>query len=179
MIKNKSVFGIYLTRGDVECAVTAFKDEGFLNSDISILQPEGKGSQDLVADKSTMAPEGVAVGAGSGAALGGALGWLIGVGALVLPGIGPVIAAGPLVALLAGIGVGGALGGFVGSLIGVGISESDAQKYEQKIVKGGTLVAVHCESAVDVHHAKRIMETSGAHDVAATGEVSSAPQAAA
>jgi hypothetical protein len=140
MAKNKSVFGIYLTRSDVESAVTAFKDAGFSSSDISVLLPENLGFKDLVTDKSTKAPEGAAVGAGSGAAIGGALGWLVGAGALAIPGIGPVIAAGPIVAALAGIGVGGALGGFAGVLIGVGIPEYEAKRYEGRILKGGILV---------------------------------------
>jgi hypothetical protein len=170
MAKNKSVFGAYGTRGNVESAVTAFKDTGFSNSDISVLLPDNDGAKDLVTENATKAPEGAAVGAGSGAAVGGALGWLVGVGALAIPGVGPVIAAGPIVAALAGIGVGGALGGFAGSLIGVGIPESEAKKYEGRLQKGGILVAVHCATADQIRRAKRIMEATGAEDVASSGE---------
>ena len=137
MAKNQSVFGIYLTRSDVESAVSAFKDAGFPNSDISVLLPDSvESSKEPVAENTTKAPEAAAVGGSSGAAVGGALGWLVGVGALAIPGIGPVIAAGPIVAALAGIGVGGALGAFAGSLIGIGISESEASRYEGRGKKG-------------------------------------------
>jgi hypothetical protein len=179
MAKNKSVFGIYLTRSDVESAVTAFKDAGFSSSDVSVLLPENLGSNELVTDKSTKAPEGAAVGAGSGAAIGGALGWLVGAGALAIPGIGPVIAAGPLVAALAGIGVGGALGGFAGVLIGVGIPEYKAKRYEGRILKGGILVAVHCETSEEIRRAKGIMEVTGAEDIASSGEASAGKKSAA
>jgi hypothetical protein len=179
MAKNKSVFGIYLTRRDVETAVTALRDVGFPNSDVSVLLPENLDSKDLVTEKGTKAPEGAAVGAGSGAAVGGALGWLVGVGALAIPGIGPVLAAGPLVAALAGIGVGGALGGFCGVLIGVGIPEDEAKRYEGRLLKGGILVAVHCETSEEIKRAKGIMEVTGAEDIASSREVSADSQSAA
>jgi hypothetical protein len=170
MAKNKSVFGIYLTRSDVGSAVTAFKNAGFSTSDISVLLPETAGSKELVTDNSTKAPEGAAVGVGSGAAVGGALGWLVGVGALAIPGIGPVVAVGPLVSVLAGIGVGGALGGFAGCLIGVGIPENEAKRYEGRLKKGGILVAIHCETSTEIKRANGIMEVTGAEDIAASGE---------
>jgi hypothetical protein len=170
MAKSKSVSGIYLNRSDVESAVTAFKESGFSSSDISVLLPDTSSSEP-VAESSTKAPEGAAVGVGSGAALGGALGWLVGVGALAIPGIGPVIAAGPIVAALAGIGVGGALGGFAGCLIGVGISECEAGRYEGRLLKGGILVAIHCETSDEIKRAKEIMERARAEDVASSEEV--------
>ena len=117
------------------------------------------------------APAGAAYGAGSGAAVGGALGWLVGVGALAIPGIGPIVAAGPLLAALAGVGVGGALGGFTGVLIGAGIPEDEAKKYEGRLLKGGILVAVHCETTEEISRAKGIMEVTGAQDIASSGEV--------
>jgi hypothetical protein len=178
MAKNKSVFGIYLTRSDVETAVTALKDVGFSTSDISVLLPENLGSRELVTEKGTKAPEGATIGAGSGAAVGGALGWLVGLGALAIPGIGPVIAAGPLVAALAGIGVGGALGGFAGALVGVGIPEYEAKRYEGRLLKGGILLAVHCETSEEINRAKRIMEVSGGEDIASAGEASADRNAA-
>jgi hypothetical protein len=172
MAKNRSVFGIYLTRSEVESAVSALRDAGFSSSDISVLLPENLGSKELVTDKGTKAPEGAAVGVGSGAAVGGALGWLVGVGALAIPGIGPVIAAGPIVATLAGIGVGSALGGFAGVLIGVGIPEYEAKRYEGRILKGGILLAVHCETPEQIKRAKGIMEITGAEDVASSAGAS-------
>jgi len=170
MARNKSVFGIYLKRSDMDSAVAALRDAGFSTSDISVLLPEDVGSGNLVTEKATKAPEGAAYGAGSGAAVGGALGWLVGVGALAIPGIGPIVAAGPLLAALAGIGVGGALGGFTGVLIGAGIPEDEAKKYEGRLMKGGILVAVHCETSEEIDRAKSIMEVTGAEDIASSGE---------
>src|ERR1039458_7996451 len=171
MAKNKSVFGIYSTRSEVESAVNALKDAGFSNSDVSVLLPENIGSKELVTKElitkqSTKGPEGAAFGAGSGAAVGGALGWLVGVGALAIPGIGPVIAAGPLVAALAGIGIGGALGGFAGSLVGMGIPEQDARALYGERVKGGVLVVVHCQAEDESQRAQHALRASGAQDIA-------------
>ncbi|MDQ1388153.1 MAG: hypothetical protein QOF56_1607 [Acidobacteriaceae bacterium] len=163
MAKSKSVSGIYLTRTDVESAVIAFKGAGFSSSDISMLLPDS--SKELVTENNTQAPEAAAVGVGSGAAVGGAVGWLVGAGALAIPGIGPVIAAGPIVAAFAGIGVGCALGGFAGCLIGVGISEPEPGRYEGRLSKGGILVAVHCETAGEVNRVKEIMENTRAEDI--------------
>lgn len=177
MAKSKSVSGIYLTRSAVESAAIAFKNAGFSSSDISVLLPDTSGNE-LVSENSTKAPEGAAVGVGSGAAVGGALGWLVGAGALAIPGIGPVIAAGPIVAAIAGVGVGCALGGFAGSLIGVGISESQASKYEGRLLKGGILVAVHCETSGEMRRARQILEGTRAEDIASSEDPSNATQAA-
>ena len=174
MLKNKSVFGMYLSSREAESAVNAFGTAGFTASDISVLRREKfESGEEPATDNSTKVPEGAAVGAGSGAAVGGALGWLLGVGALVIPGIGPVLAAGPIVAVLAGIGIGGAIGGFAGSLVGVGISEQEAKVYEGGLKKGGVLVAAHCESSDQIKRAENIMKRTGAKDVAASGELKS------
>src|SRR6266481_1192580 len=119
--KNTAVFGIYRDQTGVENAVDALKAAGFRNTDISVLFPENQGTKDFAHEKNSKAPEGVTAGASSGAVLGGTLGWLVGIGALAIPGLGPFIAAGPVVAALAGIGAGGAVGGFAGALIGLGI----------------------------------------------------------
>lgn len=168
MTKNTSVFGAYPSRNDLEFAVTAFKDAGFSNSDISVLSPDKSDKEKELVATATKAPEGTAVGVGSGAALGGAMGWLVGLGALAIPGIGPVIAAGPIVAALAGVGVGGALGGFAGCLIGVGISEPEAEKYHGRLLKGETLLAVHCDTADETRRAKELMRNTGGEDVASS-----------
>ena len=120
MSKNTAVFGIYPTQGSVESSVDALKTAGFRNTDISVLFPENVGSKDFAVKKGTKAPEGASTGAGTGAVLGGGLGWLVGIGALAIPGLGPFIAAGPIVAAIAGAGVGGAVGGITGALIGMG-----------------------------------------------------------
>jgi hypothetical protein len=172
MSKNKSVFGIYGTRPGVENAVSAFKEGGFSNSDISVLLPENLGSKEIATDKSSKAPEGATAGASSGAVIGGALGWLAGIGALAIPGVGPFIAAGPIVAALAGLGVGGAVGGFTGALVGLGIPEYEAKRYEGHIKKGGILVSVHCDTSGEITRAKEIMESTGAEDISSTTESS-------
>jgi len=170
MAINKSVFGVYLSRNHVGTVVNALRDAGFARSHVSVLLPENLGSKELVAEKETQAPNVAAVSAGSCAALGGVLGWLVGIGALVIPGIGPVVAAGPIVGTLAGLGVGGALGGFVGALVGVGIPEHQATKYEGRLSEGGILIAVHCEKAEEIERAKLILATTGADDIACTDE---------
>ncbi len=130
MAKNKSVLGIYSNRNSVENAIGSFRDAGFARTDISVLLPENLGPKELATQKETKAPEGATAGAGSGAVIGGTLGWLVGIGALAIPGLGPFIAAGPIMAALAGIGVGGAVGGFAGVLVGLGIPEYEAKSYE-------------------------------------------------
>jgi len=172
MSKDKSVLGIYATRTGVENAVTAFKDGGFSNSDISVLLPENLGSKEIATDKATKAPEGATTGGTTGAVIGGALGWLVGIGALAIPGVGPFIAAGPIMAALAGVGVGGAVGGVTGALVGLGIPEYEAKRYEGRIQKGGILVSVHCDTSDEISRAKKIMENTGAEDISSTSESS-------
>jgi hypothetical protein len=170
--KNTAVFGIYTTRRSAENGVEALKLEGFRNTDISVLLPENEGTKDFAHEKQTKAPEGAAAGAGTGAVLGGTLGWLTGVGALAIPGLGPFIAAGPIMAALAGMGVGGALGGVTGALVGMGIPEYEAKRYEGRIKDGGILLSVHCDDSTWVKRAKSILERTGANDISSTGEAS-------
>jgi hypothetical protein len=168
--KNTAAFGIYQTHADVEYAVDLLKAEGFRNTDVSVLFPENQGSKDFAVQKNTKAPEGTATGATTGAVAGGALGWLAGIGALAIPGVGPLIAAGPIVAALTGVGVGGAIGGIAGALIGMGIPEYEAKRYEGRIKDGGILLSVHCDDSNWTRKAKNILERTGATDVASTGE---------
>src|SRR5438128_3700927 len=168
--KNTAVFGIYSNRTSVESAVDALKTAEFRNSDISVLFPENTGTKDFAHEKNTKAPEGATTGAGTGAVVGGALGWLAGIGALAIPGLGPFIAAGPIVAALAGAGAGGAVGGVVGALVGLGIPEYEAKRYEGRIKSGGMLLSVHCDDSEWTGKAKRILEERGAEDVSSTGE---------
>jgi Alternative complex III, ActD subunit len=170
--KNTSVFGIYQDRLTVDYAVDMLRSEGFRNTDISVLFPYNEGSKDFAAEKNTKAPEGTAAGAGTGAVVGGTLGWLAGIGALAIPGVGPFIAAGPIMAALAGVGVGGAIGGITGALVGMGIPEYEAKRYEGRIKDGGILLSVHSDSSEWTKKAKDILERSGAQDVASAGEAS-------
>jgi hypothetical protein len=172
MAKNKSVFGIYSSRSGVENAVTALKDSGFQHSDVSVLLPENLGNREIATEKNSKAPEGATTGAGSGAIIGGTLGWLVGIGALAIPGLGPFIAAGPIMAALAGMGVGGAVGGVTGALVGMGIPEFEAKRYEGRLQKGGILVSVHCDTSEEVKRAKDILQRTGAEDISSAGEAS-------
>ena len=171
--KNTAAFGIYTTRAGVENAVDTLKDEGFRYTDVSVLFPYNEGSKDFAHEKNTKAPEGAATGAGTGAVVGGALGWLVGIGALAIPGLGPFIAAGPIMAALAGAGVGGALGGVAGALVGMGIPEYEAKRYEGRVKDGGILLSVHCDDSSWTKKAKKILERTGAEDVSSTGEAAS------
>src|SRR5882757_2894121 len=170
MGKNTAVFGIYRDQMSVERAVDELRQQGFRNTDISVLFPENQGTKDFAHEKNTKAPEGAATGAASGAVVGGGLGWLAGIGALAIPGLGPFIAAGPIVAALAGMGVGGAVGGLVGALVGMGIPEYEAKRYDGRIRQGGILVSVHCDNSEWVGRAKDILKQSGATDIASAGE---------
>src|SRR5499425_3105102 len=172
MAKNIAVFGIYPTYGAVDGAVESLRASGFRNTDISVLFPENVGTKDFAHEKGTKAPEGAATGAGTGAVIGGVLGWLAGIGAIAIPGVGPFIAAGPIMGALAGVGVGGAVGGLTGSLVGVGIPEYEAKRYEGRLKKGGILVSVHCDNSEWTRRAKNILERTGAEDVSSTGESS-------
>ena len=171
--KNTAVFGIYPNRTSVDSALDALKAAGFRNTDISVLFPEKTGTKDFAHEKSTKAPEGATTGAGTGAVLGGGLGWLAGIGALAIPGLGPFIAAGPIMAALAGAGVGGAVGGLTGALIGMGIPEYEAKRYEGRVKDGGILLSVHSDDSQWTKKAKEILERTGAQDVSSTGEASS------
>ena len=168
--KNTAVFGIYRTYGAVDGAVEALRTSGFRNTDISVLFPENVGTKDFAHEKGTKAPEGAATGGTTGAILGGALGWLAGIGALAIPGLGPFVAAGPIMAALAGAGAGGVVGGITGALIGLGIPEYEAKRYEGRVKKGGILLSVHSDNSEWVERARKILEQTGAEDIASTGE---------
>ena len=170
MATNTAVYGLYGDRPGVEEAVESLKQTGFRNTDISVLLPQNTGTKDFALENHTKAPEGAITGAGSGAILGGALGWLAGIGMLAIPGLGPFIAAGPIMSLLAGFGVGGAVGSVVGALIGMGLPEYEAKRFEGRIKHGGILLSVHCDDADWVKTAKLVLTNTGASDVAAASE---------
>jgi hypothetical protein len=168
--KNTAVFGIYNGYADAERAVAALQAAGFRSTDISVLFPENEGTKDFAHEKGTKAPEGAATGAGTGAAVGATMGWLAGIGALAIPGLGPFIAAGPIMAALAGAGVGGAVGGLTGALIGMGIPEYEAKRYEGRVKNGGILLSVHSDSSEWTSRAKTILEQTGAQDISSASE---------
>lgn len=148
------------------------KSAGFRSTDVSVLMPENLGSKDFLHKKETKAPEGATTGVVSGAVIGGTLGWLVGIGALAIPGLGPFIAAGPIMGLLAGVGAGGAVGGVAGALIGMGVPEYEAKRYEGRVKSGGILLSVHCDNSDWTKRAKKILEETGAEDIAESGEAS-------
>jgi hypothetical protein len=172
MAKNTAVFGIYSSRADAQSAVMALQNAGYRPTDISMLAAENVGNKDLAIQRNSKGPEGAATGAVSGAVVGGTLGWLVGTGALAIPGLGPFIAAGPIMAALAGLGAGGAVGGIGGALVGLGIPEYEAKRYEGRIRDGGVLLSIHCDSSEWTSRAKKMMQVTGAQYISSTSEAS-------
>ena len=170
--KNKAVFGIYPSTTAAESAVDRLVTEGFSNEDVSVLMSDVNSTKEFAHEKATKAPEGTAVGVTAGGVLGGTLGLLAGIGALAIPGVGPFIAAGPIMGALAGLGVGGAVGGLVGALVGMGIPEYEAKRYEGRVKDGGILLSVHCDTSQEISRAKDILKETGADGIASSGEES-------
>jgi hypothetical protein len=171
MATDYVAYGIYPDRVSFDGALEALRAAEFRNSDISVILPDrDRTTRDFAAEIHSKAPEGAATGAGAGAAIGGVLGWLVGVGALAIPGVGPLVAAGPIVAALAGAGAAGATGGLVGGLIGAGIPEVEAKRYAGRIRDGGYLISVHCDDRNWAKRAEEILEATGGRDVVKTSE---------
>jgi hypothetical protein len=170
--KNTAVFGIYRTLGQAEETVNRLVAAGFSNDDISVLLPDNESTRNFAHKKDTKAPEGTATGVTAGGAIGGTLGLLAGIGALAIPGVGPLIAAGPIMGALAGLGVGGAVGGLIGALVGMGIPEYEAKRYEGRVKEGGILLSAHCDTSEEIDRAKEILKQTGAEDIASSGEAS-------
>jgi hypothetical protein len=170
--KKTAVFGIYQTINQAEQSVDRLLAAGFSNDDISVLFPDNQGSKDFAHEKNTKAPEGTTTGVTTGGVIGGTLGLLAGIGALAIPGIGPFIAAGPIMGALAGLGVGGAVGGLIGALVGMGIPEYEAKRYEGRIKEGGILLSVHCDTSDEITRAKDLLKHTGAQDISSSGEAS-------
>jgi len=171
-MSKKSVFCITISLGQAELVVDQLKAANFSNNDISVLFPDKDTSRDFAHEKNTKAPEGVAAGASTGDVIGGALGWIVGIGALAIPGVGPFIAAGPIMAALSGAAIGAATGGIAGGLIGLGIPELEAKRYEGKVKAGNLLLSVHTENSKEIDRAKEIFTKAGAQDICTTGEAS-------
>ncbi len=168
--KNTAVFGIYKTAAQAESAVDRLLAAGFSNNDISVLLPDSQSSKDFAHQKNTKAPEGTTTGVTAGGAIGGTLGLLAGIGALAIPGLGPFIAAGPIMGALAGLGVGGTVGGIIGALVGMGIPEYEAKRYEGRLKEGGVLLSVHCETSDEISRAEDLLKQTGAEDISSAGE---------
>src|SRR5580698_1402717 len=168
--KHVAVFGIYKTPATAEAAVDHLLSVGFANEAISVLLPDDESTRAFAHQKSTKAPEGTTAGVTTGGVVGGTLGLLAGIGALAIPGVGPLIAAGPIMAALAGLGVGGAIGGLLGALVGMGIPEYEAKRYEGRIKEGGVLLSVHCDTSDEIRRAKDLLKRTGAEDISSSGE---------
>jgi len=170
--KNTAVFGIYSSVEQAERAVDTLTRDGFSNADVSVLLPDHQGSRDFAHEKNTKAPEGTTTGVAAGGTIGGTLGLLAGIGALAIPGLGPFIAAGPIMGALAGLGVGGAVGGLVGALVGMGVPEYEAKRYEGRVKDGGVLLSVHCDTSDEITRAKDVLKRTAAEDISSSGEES-------
>jgi len=168
--KNTAAFGIYKSRSEAENAVDTLQQAGFRSDDVSVLMPDQQSSEEFAHEKNTKAPEGTTTGGIVGGAVGGTLGLLAGIGALAIPGLGPFIAAGPIMGALGGLGAGGAIGGLVGALVGMGMPEYEAKRYEGRVKDGGILLSVHCDDSEWTGRAKGILEQTGATDVSSAGE---------
>jgi len=169
-MSKTSVFCIATTESQAISIVDRLKTSGFSSNDISVLFPDKTGTKDFAHEQHTKAPEGATTGGVTGGVLGGALGWLVGIGALAIPGVGPFIAAGPIMAALGGAAVGGTVGGITGALIGLGIPEYEAKRYEGKLKEGNILISVHSENGDEARKAKEIFQQAGAKDISSTGE---------
>jgi hypothetical protein len=169
---STAVFCIAKSRTQAEQIVNDLKAAGFSNNDVSALFPDKESSRDFAHTQHTKAPEGATAGAATGGALGGGLGWLVGIGALAIPGVGPLIAAGPILAALSGAAAGAAVGGLAGGLVGYGIPEYEAKRYEGKIRDGNILLSVHTENGDERSKAKEIFKHNKAEDIASSGESS-------
>lgn len=168
---SKAVICIANTQAQAENIVQSLSEAGIATSDVSVLFPDTTGSRDFAHEHNTKAPEGTAIGASAGGVAGGVLGLLAGIGALAIPGVGPFIAAGPIMAALSGAAVGATIGGIAGALIGMGIPEFEAKQYEAKIKAGNILISVHTRDGDDVSRVKDIMKAADAEDITSTGEV--------
>jgi hypothetical protein len=171
-MSKKSVFCIATSRDQANQIVDQLKTANFSNNDISALFADKHSSHDFAHEKNTKAPEGAVTGAGTGGVIGGALGWIAGIGALAIPGVGPFIAAGPIMAALSGAAIGATVGGIAGGLIGMGIPEIEAKRYEGKLKEGNILISVHTESSTEINRAKNIFIKAGGQHICVTGEAS-------
>lgn len=171
---NKAVFCIANSPQVAQCVVQAARDEGFSQNDISVLFPDTRGTRDFAHEQHTKAPEGAATGALTGGVLGAVAGWLVGIGAIALAPLGPLVAAGPIMAALTGAAAGATAGGVTGMLVGFGMPEYEAKRYEGKVKNGGILISIHTDDRNEVSRAKKMFERCGAEDIAYTGEAKAA-----
>jgi hypothetical protein len=169
-MSNQSVYCIASSRSQADLIVDQLRSANFSNNDISALFADSDTTHDFAHEKNTKAPEGAITGVGAGGAVGGTLGWIAGIGALAIPGVGPFIAAGPIIAALSGAAIGATVGGIAGGLIGMGIPEIEARRYEGKLKEGNILISVHADTSEEITRATNIFTNAGAHDICNVGE---------
>jgi len=167
---TKAIFCLARDEAHASNIVDNLKNAGFASDDISVLMPDKRSSREFAYEKHTKAPEGATTGAVTGGVLGGVLGWLTGIGALAIPGLGPFVAAGPIMAALSGTTIGGVTGGLIGALVGMGIPEFEAKRYESRLKEGRVLVSVHSENADQTRRAREIFERAGGEDISTSDE---------
>ena len=167
---STSVYGLASSDHEANNVVQTLKSAGFRVDDISVLFPDKSSTRDFAHEKNTKAPEGAATGGATGGVVGGALGWMVGIGLLAIPGVGPFIAAGPIMAALSGAAIGAAVGGLTGTLIGMGMPEYEAKRYEGKIREGRILLSVHADNGEWADRAKKILKDGGIEDIGSSGE---------
>lgn len=172
--KKIAVFGIFHTEDQAERSVDDLLQSGFASDDVSVLLPDSRSTRNFAHEKNTKAPEGATAGAAAGGAVGGTLGLLVGIGVFAIPGLGPLLVAGPIISALAGVGAGGTMGGLIGALVGMGIPEYEAKRYEGQIKAGGVLLSVHCDTEEQITRAKELLKQTGGQDIASTDEATSA-----
>lgn len=179
MTPQASIYATVPEHDTAEAIVSDLKDVGFSSGDISVLMRDRRGTKEFATENNTKAPEGATTGGVAGMGLGAGLGWLVGIGALAIPGLGPFIAAGPIMAALGGAAVGGATGGIVGALIGLGIPEVEAKRYNDRVNEGHALITVHTEDLAQRDRARAVFERHRAENIAATGGAGADPTATA
>lgn len=167
---SKAVICIAKTQVQAEAIISRLQNAGVVTSDISVLLPDRTGTRDFAHEHNTKAPEGATIGGGAGGVAGGVLGLLAGIGALAIPGVGPFIAAGPIMAALSGAAVGAAIGGIAGALIGMGMPEYEAKQYEAKVKEGNILISVHTHDSDEADRIKKVMKDAQAEDISVTSE---------
>src|ERR1700760_58106 len=167
---KRSALCLVDTEAQADGVVGKLRSAGFSDNDISVLFPDKETTRDFAHKKETKMPEGATIGASTGGAISGTIGLLAGIGALAIPGLGPFIAAGPIIAALSGGAIGAGVGGLTGALVGLGIPEYEAKRYEGKVKEGGILISVHSENSDETSRAKNIFKEEGAHDISSTGE---------
>jgi hypothetical protein len=170
MARNTSVMGIYPDRTTISEALNTLNKAGYRATDISVLSSDNLGSKDFAHQKRSKALEGAAIGASAGAVVGAILAWFISTQPVTVTALGPLAAAGPVLAAIAGAGAGGAFGWIVGLLAGLRLTEYVAKRYAGRMRHGGILLSVHCDSPEWCDRARKALKDTGAQAISSASE---------